>query len=41
MRDGNQPQMMPRIITAVKARCTIGEISDTLREVWGTYVPAQ
>ena len=41
MLDGQRPHMMPGIIAAVKARCTIGEISDALREVWGTYVPAQ
>lgn len=28
---------MPRIIEAVRARATLGEISDTLRGVWGTY----
>jgi methylmalonyl-CoA mutase N-terminal domain/subunit len=29
--------LMPPIIEAVRARATIGEISDVLREVWGTY----
>ncbi len=29
--------LMPRIITAVEAYATIGEISDTLRSVWGEY----
>jgi methylmalonyl-CoA mutase N-terminal domain/subunit len=29
--------MMPPIVTAVRARATLGEISDALREVWGTY----
>jgi methylmalonyl-CoA mutase N-terminal domain/subunit len=29
--------LMPPIIAAVKARATLGEISDALREVWGTY----
>jgi len=29
--------LMPRIITAVEACCTIGEISDTLRGVFGEY----
>jgi methylmalonyl-CoA mutase N-terminal domain/subunit len=33
-------QLMPPIITAVRARVTLGEISDTLRDVWGTYRPA-
>jgi methylmalonyl-CoA mutase N-terminal domain/subunit len=31
--------LMPPIIEAVKARATLGEISDTLRGVWGTYTP--
>jgi len=31
---------MPRILEAVRARGTLGEISDTLREVWGVYRPA-
>jgi methylmalonyl-CoA mutase N-terminal domain/subunit len=30
-------QLMPPIIDAVRARASLGEISDTLREVWGTY----
>ncbi len=29
--------LMPPILTAVKARATLGEISDALREEWGTY----
>ena len=29
--------MMPPIIEAVRARATLGEISDVLRETWGTY----
>jgi methylmalonyl-CoA mutase N-terminal domain/subunit len=29
--------LMPRIIEAVRARSTIGEISDALRRAWGTY----
>lgn len=29
--------LMPRIIDAVRARATVGEISDALREVWGTF----
>ncbi len=32
--------LMPPIIDAVRARATLGEISDTLREAWGTYRPA-
>jgi methylmalonyl-CoA mutase N-terminal domain/subunit len=30
---------MPVIVEAVKARATLGEISDTLRAVWGVYRP--
>ena len=36
---GSDP-LMPPIIDAVRARSTLGEISDTLREVWGVYRPA-
>jgi methylmalonyl-CoA mutase N-terminal domain/subunit len=32
-------RLMPLIIDAVKARATLGEISDTLRAVWGVYRP--
>jgi methylmalonyl-CoA mutase N-terminal domain/subunit len=32
--------LMPSIITAVRARATLGEISDRLRAVWGVYRPA-
>ena len=32
--------LMPPIIAAVKARATVGEISDELRAVWGVYRPA-
>ena len=32
--------LMPPILAAVRARATLGEISDTLREVWGVYRPA-
>ncbi len=31
--------MMPAIIEAVRCRATLGEISDSLREVWGVYRP--
>ena len=38
---GSAPSaMMPRIIDAVKARATVGEIADALREEWGQYSPA-
>jgi methylmalonyl-CoA mutase, N-terminal domain len=33
-------QLMPPIIAAVRARTSLGEISDALRDVWGTYRPA-
>jgi methylmalonyl-CoA mutase N-terminal domain/subunit len=32
--------LMPPILAAVRARATLGEISDTLRAVWGVYRPA-
>jgi len=32
--------LMPPIIEAVRARATLGEISDELRRIWGTYRPA-
>jgi methylmalonyl-CoA mutase N-terminal domain/subunit len=31
--------LMPVIIDAVRARASVGEISDSLREAWGTYSP--
>jgi len=37
-RDGAAPLMEP-IIDAVRARGTVGEISDVLRGVWGEYRP--
>jgi methylmalonyl-CoA mutase N-terminal domain/subunit len=36
---GTHP-LMPLIIAAVRARATLGEISDTLRGVWGVHRPA-
>ncbi len=36
---GSSP-LMPRILETVRARATVGEISDTLRSVWGTHDPA-
>jgi methylmalonyl-CoA mutase N-terminal domain/subunit len=33
---GTEP-LMPPIIDAVRARASLGEISDTLREAWGVY----
>ncbi|PYO62665.1 MAG: methylmalonyl-CoA mutase, partial [Gemmatimonadetes bacterium] len=38
-RDPAAPLMEP-ILDAVRARATVGEISDVLREVWGVYRPA-
>ncbi len=35
---GSDP-LMPRVIEAVRARATLGEISDTLRACWGVYRP--
>ena len=29
--------LMPYVIEAVENLCTLGEIADTLREVWGEY----
>jgi len=29
--------LLPRILTAVEAQVTVGEVSDTLRKVWGEY----
>jgi methylmalonyl-CoA mutase N-terminal domain/subunit len=31
--------LMPVILGAVRARGTVGEISDALRKVWGVYRP--
>lgn len=31
--------LMPVVIDAVRARATLGEISDTLRQAWGVYRP--
>jgi methylmalonyl-CoA mutase N-terminal domain/subunit len=35
-----RPSLMPVIIEAVRARATVGEIADVLREEWGAFVPA-
>jgi len=37
--DATEP-LMPLILDAVRARGTVGEISDALRDVWGVYRPA-
>jgi methylmalonyl-CoA mutase N-terminal domain/subunit len=36
--EGSAP-LMPPIIEAVRARATLGEVSDALRETWGVYRP--
>jgi methylmalonyl-CoA mutase N-terminal domain/subunit len=38
---GATQPLMPPIIGAVRARATLGEISDTLRKAWGVYRPAR
>ncbi len=37
---GGRTHLMPLIIEAVRARATVGEISDTLAACWGVYNPA-
>ncbi len=39
LKDGarNRTNLVPLILDAVECYATLGEISDTLREVWGTY----
>jgi methylmalonyl-CoA mutase N-terminal domain/subunit len=37
--EGARPHMMPLIIDAVRARATVGEISDAFRAEWGEYRP--
>jgi methylmalonyl-CoA mutase, N-terminal domain len=36
---GDEQPLMEPIIAAVRARATLGEISDCLRDVWGVYRP--
>ena len=31
--------LLPRILTAVEAHVTVGEISNALRQAWGEYRP--
>ena len=38
--DGKAPALMPIIVDAVRARASVGEIADVLREQWGEYRPA-
>jgi methylmalonyl-CoA mutase N-terminal domain/subunit len=35
----SKAQLMPIIIDAVRARATVGEVSDTLAANWGYYRP--
>jgi len=35
----SRPSLMPTIIDAVRARATVGEVADVLREEWGAFVP--
>jgi methylmalonyl-CoA mutase N-terminal domain/subunit len=37
---GVRPHLMPLVVDAVRARATVGEISDALRAIWGEYRPA-
>ncbi|MEO5590858.1 MAG: methylmalonyl-CoA mutase family protein, partial [Gemmatimonadaceae bacterium] len=37
---GSRAPVMPAIIAAARARCTVGEIAGVLRDRWGTYSPA-
>ena len=39
VRAASRSNLMPEISAAVKGRCTVGEISDVLREVFGEYKP--
>lgn len=36
---GTRRELMPRIIDAVRARASVGEIADTFERVWGRYQP--
>jgi methylmalonyl-CoA mutase N-terminal domain/subunit len=38
---GGRAALMPLIIDAVRARCSIGEIADTLAGCWGRYTPGR
>jgi methylmalonyl-CoA mutase N-terminal domain/subunit len=38
--DASRPPLVPRIIDAVRARATVGEISDCLQGEWGEYRPS-
>jgi methylmalonyl-CoA mutase N-terminal domain/subunit len=34
---GTSENLLPRIVECVEAYATVGEISDTLRRIWGEY----
>jgi methylmalonyl-CoA mutase N-terminal domain/subunit len=38
--EGARTELMPRIIDAVRARASVGEIADTLEQHWGRYHPS-
>jgi len=38
---GAAEPLMPAIVDAVRSRATLGEISDALRSVWGSYRPGR
>jgi methylmalonyl-CoA mutase N-terminal domain/subunit len=38
--EGARAELMPRIIEAVRARASVGEIADTLEQHWGRYQPS-
>jgi methylmalonyl-CoA mutase N-terminal domain/subunit len=38
--EGTRPELMPLIIDAVRARASVGEISEALASRWGLYRPA-
>jgi methylmalonyl-CoA mutase N-terminal domain/subunit len=40
MSQSTRPEVMPAIIDAVRARCTIGEISGAFLAVWGAHSPS-
>jgi methylmalonyl-CoA mutase N-terminal domain/subunit len=40
VRSGSRPEVMPAIVDAVRARCTIGEISAAFLDVWGPHSPS-
>jgi methylmalonyl-CoA mutase N-terminal domain/subunit len=35
----DRPALMPHVVDAVRARASVGEISDTLSHAWGTFRP--